>query len=606
MSSGPAPPTRPFALRTVDIGVRLTFLAATVAIVTPFLPGTSTTDPLEFALLDAGTVLLAVLVWRAPWDRWLGTRVGSAALEAWGVGLVLIVAAAVGLAGEPDGEGHLYYYLIVVYFALVLEGGALLRLLGVTAVGLTALSMSAGLPPARIVTRIGVLILLSYLARAMRTLLSDRTSAAERAMAESDRRAALLATVAGSARNLASLDPESMIERLVHAAVSLGFETGNVCRFDQHHETYEVVAPVGHAWADYTVGAKPADLGMPGLVLESRAPVVVEDYANHPRAIPGMRDQGYRAVVALPIWVGGRLDGCLVVGTRTRETVRSDEVESLELLAALAGRALENSLRFEKEQEESQRLARLAQMKSDFVSNVSHELRTPLTVVEGIGRTLEDRHDVLDDDLRRELVARLNANADSLHDIVTRLLDFSRIEAGTLEVCIDEVKLCELSETVVERMAGLLSGHELDVRIDKPLPVRADPVLVERVLENLLSNAAKHTPPGTVVSYRATRLGPNVRVEVADEGPGIPPDELAHLTERFFRGGDPNTRTRKGLGLGLALVSELLAMHDRRLEVRSVLGEGTSFAFELPSSVDAPRLSGRYDADLDPARSGLR
>jgi signal transduction histidine kinase len=219
-------------------------------------------------------------------------------------------------------------------------------------------------------------------------------------------------------------------------------------------------------------------------------------------------------------------------------------------------------------------------MKSDFLATVSHELRTPLTVIEGTGLTLERTWGVLDDDTRLELLGRLNANAQTLEGIITTLLDFSRLEAGRPQAHVAPIDLADHLKLTAARLTGLFGGRDLVLDIDPDLTVLADALLIDRVVENLLSNAFKHTPPGTIVELAAHRIDDDVVVAVGDDGPGIPEEELAHLGERFFRGGDLNTRP-KGLGLGLALAREILDMHGAALEVESNPGQGSTFSFRL-------------------------
>jgi len=123
------------------------------------------------------------------------------------------------------------------------------------------------------------------------------------------------------------------------------------------------------------------------------------------------------------------------------------------------------------------------------------------------------------------------------------------------------------------------------VDMDPGLVVQADPKLLERVLENLLSNAAKHTPPGTRVRLSARVEGTMVEISVSDDGPGVSEDDAEHLGERFFRGGDLNTRA-KGIGLGLALVREILELHGSDLQIDTQLGSVSRFTFRLPLDMD--------------------
>src|SRR5205823_5858657 len=231
----------------------------------------------------------------------------------------------------------------------------------------------------------------------------------------------------------------------------------------------------------------------------------------------------------------GRLRAVLVGGTSTVRRIPSEDVEGMELVAAQAGIALVNAERFE-------RLTELDRLKQDFVSTVSHELRTPLTVIQGLGKTLQQRWDQLEDGLRLELLQRLNENGDSLSSTITSLLDFSRLEAGRLEVRPESFDLGGLVTGVADRVRTLFGTRRLHVDVAAGVGVTADPQLVERVVENLLSNAAKHTPPDCAVRVTLQVDGGHACVAVHDTGNGIPAHEVAHLGDRFFRGGEVHTR----------------------------------------------------------------
>jgi len=310
--------------------------------------------------------------------------------------------------------------------------------------------------------------------------------------------------------------------------------------------------------------------------------------------LPLIGDQ-FAAVVASPIWVAGWL-ACVLVAASHDQEMSPQELEAFELLAAQAGLALENARRYEQERRNVERLEELDSMKSDFLATVSHELRTPLTVIEGTGLTLERSWDAIDGDTRGDLLSALNANAKTLEEIITKLLDFSRLEAGHPEVRLGALDIGEQLKQTASRLAGLFGDRDLIVDIEPDLLVSADALLVDRVIENLLSNAFKHTSPRTLVELSARREGGEVVVTVRDEGPGIPDEELANLGERFFRGGNLNTRP-KGLGLGLALVREVLDLHGSELEVESQLGRGSRFSFRLPAiQADLPASEAAMEA----------
>jgi len=376
-----------------------------------------------------------------------------------------------------------------------------------------------------------------------------------------------------------TLDPGRVVEAALEAVMALGFEGAALCALDPDGETYRVVQTQG--LPDGIAGSTfPASVGVTGLVLQNGKTVILDDYDTAPEAIPVVRDAGFRSVVGSPLWVQGWLTGVLIGGSWQKGRMGQQEVEAFELLAAGSGMALENARRFEEEHQAVERLEELDRMKSDFLATVSHELRTPITVIEGAGLTLERTWDAVDDQTKRDLLRGLTSNARALDGLITNLLDFSRLEAGRLEVRFGPLELTGLLGQIANRLLPLFAEHPLVVEVDDGLVVDADAMLIDRVVENLLTNAVKHTPRETRVRLSSHRDADDVVVAVADEGLGIPAEELAHLGERFFRGGDLNTRTR-GLGLGLALAREALELHGSALEIESHVGEGSRFSFRL-------------------------
>ena len=285
--------------------------------------------------------------------------------------------------------------------------------------------------------------------------------------------------------------------------------------------------------------------------------------------------------MATPIWVDGWLGGVLIGASTRSDRASHQEVKALELLAAHTGLAIENLRRFEQTLHTVERLEELDRLKDDFLATASHEIRTPLTVSLGSGLTLEGRWDDLDEPTRRELLSGINRNSRTLDGLVSSLLDFARLGAETQQLDFVPCSVGTLVDGVVDRLETLFADHALSIDISGQPEVVGDLGLLERVLANLLSNAATHTPPGTSVRVSATSERGTVIVAVEDDGPGIPQDDIRHLGERFYRGGDRNSRPTKGLGLGLALAREILELHGSVLEIESDPGRGSRFAFRL-------------------------
>jgi signal transduction histidine kinase len=190
----------------------------------------------------------------------------------------------------------------------------------------------------------------------------------------------------------------------------------------------------------------------------------------------------------------------------------------------------------------------------------------------------------------------VNRNADVLAGTINTLLDFSQLEAGRLDTRIEPFDLGELVRRSVDRLAPLFGAREVLVAADDGLIVLADPSLIERVLDNLVSNAAKHTPDDAHVTVSAAPMNGTgrARVAVTDNGPGIAPGDLDHLGERFYRGSDVVARRTRGAGLGIAFARQVVELHGEQLEIESELGRGSTFAFELP-------LVGENERDLTSA-----
>jgi signal transduction histidine kinase len=578
-----------YLLRTVRVVVWTTFLVVAALALSLMLRGPHP-NPSDLGTLLGVAGATGVMAALLPWDRVLGTRTGRALFYVWMTTYILMISAGVAVTGGGRSPVVMLYALTTVFGAIAFPERVQAAFLGVTVASYFGALHLAGwhtTTQSRTFLQLTALVGLAFLAGFLSRELTRQMRAHAAARTESLRRAQLLEIVARAGRRVSSLDSEQVLEGVVLGATRLGFEAANLAVYDDADARFRVAYAVGLP-AEYVRASHSAGAGVPGLVREGRSTVVLDDYAAHPNAIPLLRNENFHAAIGTPVWVQGRLDAALIAGSRERRPITEEDVEAFELLAALAGRALENAQRFEDEHRAVERLAELDRMKSDFLSNVSHELRTPLTAIEGMGLTLEDQWDRLDEDTRRELLGRLNANARTLDQIISTLLDFSRIEAGSLDVRADEVELRSFVDAVLHRLGNLVGAHWVTVEVTPDVGVRADPLLLDRVIENLLSNAVKHTPEGTAIEVAARLLDGAVEVSITDEGPGIPENELRYLGDRFFRGGETNTRRTRGTGLGLALVREILKLHGSRLEVHSDVGRGSRFSFRLPLAESSP------------------
>lgn len=391
-----------------------------------------------------------------------------------------------------------------------------------------------------------------WAARVAAVALADDTDATTVA----DERAALLTAVL----QLRSLHPGEVIEALLDAASGMG------ARDVGWWEGGSDDADVGDVDPDHDPAWGPL-----GRTARATAGPRTSEQHGDRRIIVPVGDESVAGVLV-----------ATVQDPATEAAVRS--------LAEEAGFALARARRYEADAVTVAELRRLDQLTHDVVSTVSHELRTPTTVVAGLSRTLSRRDAELDATRRGDLLRRIDDNATRLAAMLRSLTDSSALERGELTVQPQAVELRSLVAAVTDRLEAVLARHTLVVALG-PETVRADPDLLAHVLENLLGNAARHTPSGTRVRVASRPSADGVvEVSICDQGPGIAPDHLPHVLERFWRA-EPGAGG--GLGLGLSLAQQILLAHGSRLEVRSAPGDGACFSFRLPADSPARARPGR-------------
>lgn len=233
----------------------------------------------------------------------------------------------------------------------------------------------------------------------------------------------------------------------------------------------------------------------------------------------------------------------------------------------------------EVEREGTARLRALDEMKDTFLQAVSHDLRTPLAAILGLAITLE-RGDVgLDQGETRQLAGRIEHNARRLERLVTNLLDLDRLARGVVTPSFEPTDVGELVRRIAQESDPTLR-ERMDVSIES-IVVPADPPKVERIVENLLVNADKHTPRGTTVHVRVTASSEGALIAVEDEGAGVRDELRETIFEEFTQGGD-TVQASPGLGVGLSLVRRFAEMHHGRAWVAERPGGGASFRVFLP------------------------
>lgn len=232
-------------------------------------------------------------------------------------------------------------------------------------------------------------------------------------------------------------------------------------------------------------------------------------------------------------------------------------------------------------------LAQADIQRRNMVADIAHELGTPLTVVQG---NLEA---ILDGvyDLNLENVASIHEQTVLLSRLVADLRDLALAEAGQLHLDLQPVDLASLVDRVIEGFETQASDKGISLKVNVPADspqINGDEQRLNQVLFNLISNALRHTPSGGTITTVGEIKEDRVVIKVQDTGSGIPPEDLPHVFERFYRADRSRARTSGGSGLGLTIAKQIIEAHDGQIWVQSWLGAGSTFAFSLPVKGNSP------------------
>jgi signal transduction histidine kinase len=291
---------------------------------------------------------------------------------------------------------------------------------------------------------------------------------------------------------------------------------------------------------------------------------------------------GLRSELVTPLLLGARTIGMLSLSRERPDAFSEDEVELVSLLGRLVATAVQNIRAYEAERRRVEELARLSQLRADFVSLVSHELRSPMAAVIGAARTLQDRWRMLSAAQRESFLALIGDETARLAELVADVLDTSRIEAGTFSYRFEEVDLGRVVAEAVE--TAVLAQQEVSVVASVPgrLPsIRGDRARLRQVLGNLIENAVKYSPEGGEVRVSAAAANGAVRIAVRDSGPGIPREQQTRIFEKFGRA-DVEGGSKPGTGLGLFIARSIAEAHGGSLEVSSGGEPGSTFVLTVP------------------------
>ena len=318
-----------------------------------------------------------------------------------------------------------------------------------------------------------------------------------------------------------------------------------------------------------------------------------------------------RHVLDAPLLLGHRFFGVIYLDRGlARVAFTQDDVDILSAIADHLAIALEaaHTERLEQERKSlerrAQRLARskeealdASRAKSAFIAHMSHELRTPLTAIIGYSELLEEEfNDLAPAGGFIPDMQKIQAAANHLLSLINNMLDLSKIEAGKMELFLEEFELGELIDEVLTQARPLIEKNHntFMLRVEDALgPVRLDRVKVRQVLLNLLGNAAKFTSGGEVVlagRREAGERGEELVLQVSDSGIGMSPSQIKRIFQEFAQGSAATTRRYGGTGLGLAISRNFCHLMRGEIEVESALGRGSTFTVRLPARLEDAAL----------------
>lgn len=232
------------------------------------------------------------------------------------------------------------------------------------------------------------------------------------------------------------------------------------------------------------------------------------------------------------------------------------------------------------------RLKGLERMRSDFVANVSHELRTPVTIIKGFADTLAEEHETLPPDARERFLFKIQKNVSRLQRLLEDLLTLTRLENNDSELKASVYDMNDLVRDVTDNFEGRLQemGKSLKLELsEENTYVRVDSLKITQVLDNVVDNAVRHARGFTTLTIRTIPLEGMLRVEIEDDGCGVPDKDAPFIFQRFYRVDKGRSRDSGGTGLGLSIVKHIIQQHNGDVSVESEVGRGTIIRVDLPA-----------------------
>jgi signal transduction histidine kinase len=391
-----------------------------------------------------------------------------------------------------------------------------------------------------------------------------------------------------------TLDLETLLETIVSKAVQLsGTDAGAIYVFDERERKFGLRATYGMseeliaAFAQQEIGTNDAVRS----ATAQREPVQIPDMRDVPPTalIELVLRAGYRALLVVPLIGPDRSTvGALVVRRKQPGEFPKQATDLLQTFGAQSVLAIQNAHLFREIEEKGRQLEAASQHKSQFLANMSHELRTPLNAILGYTELILDNIYGDVPGKARTVLERIESNGKHLLGLINDVLDLSKIEAGQLTLSLTDYAIKDVVHGVFSVVESLATAKQLALKTEVPpgLPqAHGDERRLTQVLLNLVGNAIKFTDQGQV-AIKASAASGSYTLSVHDTGPGIAEADRTKIFEEFQQADSSATKKKGGTGLGLSISKRIVEMHGGKIWVDSTLGEGSTFSFTVPLSVE--------------------
>ena len=324
-----------------------------------------------------------------------------------------------------------------------------------------------------------------------------------------------------------------------------------------------------------------------GWVLLNKEPLIIENLGKDKRFKPSTEEKkDIHSLLCVPIWFEGKIIGVIMsINKKNQKYFSQNDLTLISIISVQAGQLIKN-LQLQKEtfekKKEAEKLQELDRIKTNFFTNISHEFRTPLTLILGPSKEILEKTNEIK---TREDADTIFRSAGKLNRLVNQLLDLSSIEAGKMKLKTSRQNLIPIVENVVLAFHSFAERKKISLKFNpkqKEIYFFLDKDKVDKILNNILSNALKFTPGGGAVNVEVNKQDDSVEISISDTGIGIPKEQINKVFDRFYQVDQNISSEIQGTGVGLSLTKELVELHKGKILAESEEGKGSTFRIILP------------------------